>query len=96
MRDLTDSRWIHLKGWGFLLLGVSAAACIWREHPEWKLLGLLALCVWGFARFYYFAFYVIQNYTDPSYKFSGLGSFAQYWLTRNRQRPAKPKTSRRD
>ena len=87
MRDLTDPRWIYLKGWGFLFLGFAAAACIWMEHPEWKLLGLLAICVWGFSRFYYFAFYVIQNYTDPTYRFSGLGSFAKYWLTRNRRTP---------
>ncbi|HTI72818.1 MAG TPA: hypothetical protein VMF06_22785 [Candidatus Limnocylindria bacterium] len=84
MRELTDPRWIHLKGFGFLILGLFAAACIFLEHPEWKLMGLVAICVWAFARFYYFAFYVIQNYTDPSYRYSGLGSFVKYWVGRRR------------
>ncbi|HEX7653257.1 MAG TPA: hypothetical protein VF607_07105 [Verrucomicrobiae bacterium] len=84
MRDLTDRHWIYLKGFGFLLMGFFAAGCIWMEHPERKLLGLLAVCIWAFSRFYYFAFYVIQNYVDPSYRFSGLGSFFKYWLRRPR------------
>ena len=44
------------------------------------LLALLAIAEWCFARFYYFAFYVIQHYVDPSYRFAGLGSFAAYLL----------------
>ena len=40
----------------------------------------LAICVWCFARFYYFAFYVIEHYTDPGYRFAGLWSFVQYMV----------------
>jgi hypothetical protein len=36
--------------------------------------------VWSFCRFYYFAFYVIEHYVDPSYRFSGLLSFALYLI----------------
>jgi hypothetical protein len=39
---------------------------------------MIALAVWCFARFYYFAFYVIEHYVDESYKFSGLWSFVVY------------------
>jgi hypothetical protein len=81
-RDLTGRGWIYAKGFAFLFAGFFAAGCIWLEHPEWKLMLLLGICVWSFARFYYFAFYVISNYTDPGYRFSGLGSFAAYWLKR--------------
>jgi hypothetical protein len=38
--------------------------------------------VWSFCRFYYFAFYVIERYVEPSYKFSGLLSFATYIIRR--------------
>ena len=43
---------------------------------------LLAVALWAFCRFYYFAFYVIEKYVDPSYRFAGLGSFALYLLRR--------------
>ena len=34
-------------------------------------------------RAYYFAFYVIERWVDPSYKFSGLGHFLTYlWRSR--------------
>jgi hypothetical protein len=46
---------------------------------------LLALTVWGFCRAYYFAFYVIEHYVDPGYRFSGLFSFACYVIRRKPQ-----------
>jgi len=42
---------------------------------------LLLVAVWSFCRAYYFAFYVIEHYVDPSYKFAGLTSFAMYLLS---------------
>jgi len=49
---------------------------------------LLAVAVWCFARSYYFAFYVIERYVDPGYRFAGLGSFVRYLL--RRRQPAPP------
>ena len=43
---------------------------------------LLAIAVWSFCRLYYFAFYVIENYVDDSYRFSGLWSFVKYLWNR--------------
>jgi hypothetical protein len=39
---------------------------------------LLAIAVWCFCRAYYFAFYVIEKYVDPTFRFSGLGSAVRY------------------
>ena len=86
MKDLTRSFWIKAKGILFLLLGTAAAALLILDNPSWRTAGLLALAIWCFCRFYYFAFYVIEKYVDPGYKFSGLWSFVIY-LMRNRQRP---------
>jgi len=61
---------------------IAAATLLVLEHPTWKVGLLLALVVWCFCRFYYFAFYVIEKYVDPNYKFSGLISFAQYFFSR--------------
>lgn len=79
MKDLTSSFWIKAKGILFLLLGTAAAALLILDNPSWRTVGLLALAIWCFCRFYYFAFYVIEKYVDASYKFSGLWSFAVYF-----------------
>ncbi len=84
MKDLTSATWIKVKGILFLLLGIAAAALVILEHPTWKAAGLLALAIWCFCRFYYFAFYVIEKYVDPGYKFSGLWSFARYLMQKRK------------
>ena len=80
MKDLTSPRWIKAKGILFLLVGILASVLLVLEHPTWKVALLLALAVWCFCRFYYCAFYVIEKYVDPGYKFSGLGSFVRYLI----------------
>jgi hypothetical protein len=80
MRDLSDPRLIKIKGILFLLIGILAALLLILENPEFKTAVLLAICVWCFCRFYYFAFYVIEHYVDPGFRFSGLWSFARYWF----------------
>ena len=84
MKDLTDPRWIKFKGVLFLLLGAFSALLIVLEQPSFKLAALLGLCVWAFCRAYYFAFYVLQHYVDPGFRFSGLWSAARYLLSRRR------------
>jgi hypothetical protein len=82
MKDLTSAAWIKMKGLLFLLIGIAATFLIFLDHPTWKTAILLALAIWSFCRFYYFAFYVIEKYVDPGYKFSGLISLARYLLQR--------------
>ncbi len=80
MKDLTSPVWIKVKGILFLLVGLLAATLLIIENPTWKAALLLALAIWCFCRFYYFAFYVIEHYVDPGYRFSGLWSFARFLL----------------
>jgi hypothetical protein len=82
MADLTNPRLIYLKGFLFLLAGCMASALLLVQYPEWQVALLLACAVWCFARFYYFAFYVIEHYVDPGYKFAGLWAFVRYVLRR--------------
>lgn len=84
MKDLTDPRWIKFKGILFLIIGLFAATLLILEMPTLKTGVLLAISIWCFCRFYYFAFYVIEHYVDPGYRFSGLWSFACYLLKRRR------------
>ncbi len=85
MTDLTSPTLIKLKGFLFLFLGTVSAALLLLEHPEWHVALLLGVAIWSFCRFYYFAFYVIEKYVDPSYRFAGLSSFALYLVGKRRQ-----------
>ncbi len=78
MTDITNVRLLWIKGGIFLLIGVVASTLLLLESPSLKVALLLALAVWAFCRAYYFAFYVIEHYADPSYRFSGLISFMRY------------------
>jgi hypothetical protein len=83
MRDLTSPRLIKIKGLMFLVVGILAALLLFLEQPTLKVAVLLAISVWCFCRFYYCAFYVIEHYVDPRYRFSGLWSFARYLMQKN-------------
>jgi hypothetical protein len=85
MKDLSSPFWIKLKGILFLLIGMVAAVLVFLDNPKWSTGLLLALAIWSFCRFYYFAFYVIEKYVDPGYKFSGLYSFLKYMFQRRRR-----------
>lgn len=80
MADIKSPTLLYLKGAMFLGIGLLAAGGILLEHPSWKVAILLGLSIWGFSRAYYFAFYVIQHYVDPQYKFAGLIDFLKYCL----------------
>lgn len=78
LRDLHSTKAMWFKGVLFLVIGVMSAAILLVENGSWRAVLLLALCVWGFCRAYYFAFYVIERWVDPGFKFSGLGHFLVY------------------
>ena len=82
MQDLKSARTMWLKGALFLIIGVVSAALLFLENQDVRTAVLIALMIWGFCRAYYFAFYVIQHYIDPGYRFSGLISFVAYTLRR--------------
>ncbi len=84
MPDLTNPKLIYFKGFLFLFCGLLASVLIILDSPTLRTALLLILAIWCFARFYYFAFYVIEHYVDPSYRFAGLWSFARYLLARRR------------
>jgi len=72
MTDLKSKPWIVAKGVMFLAIAVISAALILVEAPSVKLAVLLALLVWASCRFYYFLFYVLERYVDPTMRYAGL------------------------
>lgn len=91
MADLKNPKLIIAKGFLFLFTSLLASALLVAEHPTLKVVLLLGVAVWSSARFYYFAFYVIEHYVDPKFRFSGLGPFVRYlWARRTLQGGSNP------
>ena len=84
MADLKNPSLIIAKGFLFLGLGFLAAMLLLIEAGSIKVVLLLAVAIWAFCRFYYFAFYVIEHYVDSQYRFAGLLSFCRYLLRKLR------------
>ena len=84
MRDLIDPKWMYLKATLLLAILVLCAVLLLVQAPSWRTALLLVLIVWASARLYYFTFYVIERYIDPSYRFSGVSSALLYILKRRR------------
>ena len=76
--DLRNPRLIWIKGILFCVLGMLSGSILLAKMQGLTEAALLCICVWAFCRAYYFAFYVIQHYVDPEFKFDGLVSFLMY------------------
>lgn len=82
MHIITNARLLFLKFVLFLVLGTSAGALVLLRTPELSSALLLMVCVWAFARAYYFCFYVIERYLDSRFRFAGVWAAVRYaWST---------------
>jgi hypothetical protein len=84
MPDITSPTLLWIKFGLFVLVGLLASALALFLFPDLRLALLMGIAIWAFARAYYFAFYVIECYIDPSFKFAGLGEFLRYALRKRR------------
>ena len=78
--DLKNPSLISLKGILFGMILVIAATYIIVCTRDWLIAAMLTLVIWSAARGYYFMFYVIERYVDPSYRFAGILDFLRYAL----------------
>ena len=83
--DLETPKILKVKGLLFLVLGVLSGTLLLMNPTIWQQVALLAICIWAFCRFYYFAFYVLQHYADPDFRYSGLLDLASYLLKKKKQ-----------
>ena len=82
MRDLQSPGLMWLKAVLFVIIGLGSVALILVQIPDWRVALLLGLAIWSFCRAYYFAFYVIEHYIDPSFRYAGLFSAMKYLWNR--------------
>lgn len=82
--DLKSPGLMYLKAILFLIAGGAAVGGLLLESPTFRTAFLLLVAIASFCRLYYFMFYVVERYIDPSYRFAGIGSFVVYLLRRHR------------
>ena len=70
--NLTNPRWIKLKAALFLVIVLTASTLLLCRTPEISSVLLLVVALWAACRSYYFAFYVLQHYVDPTFRYAGL------------------------
>jgi hypothetical protein len=78
--DLKSKATIYLKAFLFLVIGATCVTLLLLQNLTLQTALLLTLAIWSFCRAYYFAFYVIEHYVDPTFRFAGLCAFAKYLL----------------
>lgn len=76
--DIKSPALLWLKGALFLVLGLLSGGLLLAEAHTLRAAALLALAIWAFCRAYYFAFYAIEKYADPGFRYRGLYSLACY------------------
>ena len=72
MTDLKSKKWIVAKGVMFFGIATLTAALIILEMSSLTVAAYLVLLVWASCRFYYFLFYVLEHYVDPTMRYAGL------------------------
>lgn len=81
--DIKNPTVLKAKGLLFLFLGLLSGGMLLAQIPTLTAAILLAITIWAFCRFYYFAFYVLHHYADPNFKYAGLGSLIRYLLRKS-------------
>ena len=82
MTDLKSKGWIVFKGIAFLAIAILAATMLLLESPSLQTALLLAVLAWAAARFYYFLFYVLERYVDPTLRYAGILALMRAILAR--------------
>jgi len=67
----------------FVVASILAGALLVASvESRWLAAALYLVGAWSLARAYYFAFYVITGYCDPSFRYAGVWS-ALRWVVRH-------------
>lgn len=73
--DIRSPALLKLKAALFLFVGILSALLLGllvQPLLSWQVLVLFVVSIWAFCRAYYFCFYVMEHYADPSFRYAGL------------------------
>jgi hypothetical protein len=81
-QDIRSKGLLHAKGLLFLVIGVVGCGTVVLEVPTLRVAFALGAGIWGICRFYYYLFYVLENYAGRDRKYAGLWDALRYVFTR--------------
>ena len=82
MGDLKSTKAIYFKAFLFFVSGAVAVSLLILQNASLQTAFLIGVAIWSFCRLYYFMFYVIEKYVDPSFRFSGIIPCLLYLMKR--------------
>ena len=77
---------MYIKAACFASIALASASLLVLRTPGFSTAALAVLIAWSAARFYYFCFYVVEKYIDPSFRFDGLVSVGRHHIARRAAR----------
>ena len=83
MANIESPFWLWIKGGLFVAIGCLCLVFVAMVTQSVQLVAVCCLAIWAFCRAYYFAFYVIENYIDPKFRFAGLLSVLGYFVDKD-------------
>ncbi len=86
MANIESPFWLWIKGGLFVAIGCLCLVFVAMVTQSVQVVAVCCLAIWAFCRAYYFAFYVIENYIDPKFRFAGLLSVLGYFLDKDQVR----------
>lgn len=81
-QDIRSKGLLHAKGLLFLVIGVVGCGAVLLEVPTLRGAFALGAGIWGFCRFYYYLFHVLENYAGRNRSYAGLWDALRYVFTR--------------
>lgn len=90
MSDLKSKSLIVLKGLLFLFMAIMSSIILFVQVPTITTAILLGLLVWSSSRFYYFLFYVLEKYVDPTMRYAGILDLLQGMKKRRNAKSSNP------
>ena len=73
-----SKKFIYIKAFLFLIITMVGFVYCLLLNLNLIFFLMLTTTIWASCRLYYFMFYVITNYVDKKYKFSGIIDFISY------------------
>ena len=70
--DIKSPRVLKLKGFLFAVIGLIATGMLIARDLHWQTIVLCLLMIWAWCRFYYFLFYVLENYAGGNRPYAGI------------------------
>lgn len=82
--DIKSPALLKMKGALFALLAIISGGLLLAPQFSWQSLALLLITIWASCRTYYFCFYVLEHYVDPSFRYAGLWDLLRHGMRKSK------------